>query len=146
MAFLRSRTLIGILVLLAAPLQANAQSDTALVRQIRESDRVHRIMQEIPGRSGMERWQAKPVLKSRELPLVEDFAALRHTGPGTISPDYPVTRNGKGSVHLDAPASLEKKNPTNRNYGMPDIIRPLDGEDLREWNRFSCWVYVEAPG
>ena len=54
MAFLRSRTLIGILVLLAAPLQANAQSDTALVRQIRESDRVHRIMQEIPGRSGSE--------------------------------------------------------------------------------------------
>ena len=48
MAFLRSRTLIGILVLLAAPLQANAQSDAALVRQIRESDRVHRIMQEIP--------------------------------------------------------------------------------------------------
>ena len=129
-----------------APRPGGAQTDTALVRQIRESYQVHRIMREIPGRSGMERWLAKPVLESRELPLVEDFAALRHTGPGTISPDFTVTRSGKGSVHLDAPASLAKKSPDNRNYGMPDIIRPLDGEDLRAWNRFSCWVYVDAPG
>ena len=121
-------------------------ADAGLIRQIEESGQVHRIMHEIPGRSGMERWLEKPVLDSRELPLVEDFASLRHTGPGTISPDYAVTRSGKGSVHLDAPASLAKKSPDNRNYGMPDIIRPLDGEDLREWNRFSCWVYVDAPG
>ena len=123
-----------------------AQGDPALRRQIDESGQVHRIMQEIPGRSGMERWAEKPVLESRELPLAADFAALRHTGPGTISPDYTMTRSGKGSVHLDAPASLDKKSPDNRNYGMPDIIRPLDGEDLRDWNRFSCWVYVDAPG
>lgn len=123
-----------------------AQGDPALRRQIDESGQVHRIMREIPGRSGMDRWVEKPVLESRELPLVTDFAALRHTGPGTISPDYSVSRSGKGSVHLDAPASLDKKSPDNRNYGMPDIIRPLDGEDLREWNRFSCWVYVDAPG
>lgn len=123
-----------------------AQGDPALRRQVEESGQVHRIMREIPGRSGMERWAEKPVLESRELPLAADFAALRHTGPGTISPDYSVTRTGKVSVHLDAPASLDKKSPDNRNYGMPAIIRPLAGEDLRAWNRFSCWVYVDAPG
>lgn len=86
------------------------------------------------------------VLKSRVLPLAEDFGALRHTGPGTIHVDRKVTVSGKGSVRLDTPASLGKKNPTNRNYATPEIIRPLDREDLREYNRFSVWVYVDAPG
>ncbi len=122
------------------------QVDQGLRWQIDESHQVHRVMKEIPGRAGMERWAAKPVLESRELPLVEDFASLRLKGSGTISPDYSVTRSGKGSVHLDMPASGDVKNPSNRLYGMPEILRPLDGEDLREWNRFSCWVYVDAPG
>ena len=29
---------------------------------------------------------------------------------------------------------------------MPEIVRPMGGEDLRGYNRFSCWVYVEATG
>lgn len=60
--------------------------------------------------------------------------------------DRKVTVSGKGSVRLDTPASLGKRNPTNRNYATPEIIRPLDREDLREYNRFSVWVYVDAPG
>ena len=144
--FRRMRFFLLCAALMRGALLFAQAGDPALQQQIDESGRVHRIMQEIPGRSGMERWAEKPVLASRELPLASDFASLRHTGPGTISPDFTVTRSGKGSVHLDAPASTDRKSPDNRNYGMPDIIRPLDGEDLREWNRFSCWVYVDAPG
>lgn len=134
---------VSALLLAGAAVQAQ---DSLLLRQLAESRHVHRVMREDPAESGMARWAAKEVLASRTLPLVEDFGALRHHGPGSIHPDYAVTRSGRGSVRLDAPASLPKKSPDNRNYGMPDIYRPLDGEDLTAWNRFSCWVYVDAPG
>lgn len=99
-----------------------------------------------PAYAGLTRWESKPVIATRELPLAENFSRLRHTGPGTISVDTTVTVSGKGSVRLDTPAELEKKNPTNRNYATPEIIFPLDGEDLRDFNRFSVWVRVDAPG
>lgn len=138
------------ILLCALCLQAQAQApwkpDAELEKQLRESNYVHRIMQANPAHAGLTRWEQKKVLKSRELPLAEDFEALRHTGPGTIHVDTRMTHSGKGSVRLDTPASLGKKNPTNRNYATPEIIRPLDREDLREYNRFSVWVYVDAPG
>lgn len=131
-------------------MQAQAQApwkpDTELEKQLQQSNHVHRIMKANPAHAGLTRWEKKEVLKSRVLPLAEDFGALRHTGPGTIHVDRKVTVSGKGSVRLDTPASLGKKNPTNRNYATPEIIRPLDREDLREYNRFSVWVYVDAPG
>ena len=120
--------------------------DVRLEQQLRQSGNVHRIMKADPAYAGLTRWEAKPVLASRPLPLAENFERLRHTGPGTISVDTAVTISGKGSVRLDTPAELEKKNPTNRNYATPEIIFPLDGEDLRDFNRFSVWVRVDAPG
>mgnify|MGYP000125743222 CR=1 FL=1 len=51
----------------------------------------------------------KKVLKSRVLPLAEDFGALRHTGPGTIHVDRKVTVSGKGSVRLDTPAPWARR-------------------------------------
>jgi hypothetical protein len=86
------------------------------------------------------------VKQSRVLPLATDFDALRVSGPGTLSVDRTLTISGEGSVRLETPTSLGIKNPTNRNYALAEVIRPLDGEDLREWNRFSVWVYVDAPG
>ena len=125
---------------------SSVKPDTELEKQLQQSNHVHRIMKANPAHAGLTRWEKKEVLKSRGLPLAEDFGALRHTGPGTIHVDRKVTVSGKGSVRLDTPASLGKKNPTNRNYATPEIIRPLDREDLREYNRFSVWVYVDAPG
>lgn len=111
--------------------QAPWKPDTELEKQLQQSNHVHRIMKANPAHAGLTRWEKKEVLKSRVLPLAEDFGALRHTGPGTIHVDRKVTVSGKGSVRLDTPASLGKKNPTNRNYATPEIIRPLDREDLR---------------
>ena len=139
--------IIRSLLLACCCMQAQAQApwkpDTELKKQLQQSNHVHRIMKANPAHAGLTRWEKKEVLKSRVLPLAEDFGALRHTGPGTIHVDRKVTVSGKGSVRLDTPASLGKKNPTNRNYATPEIIRPLDREDLREYNRFSVWVYVE---
>lgn len=126
--------------------QAPWKPDAELEKQLKESNYVHRIMQANPEHAGLTRWYKKEVLKSRELPLAEDFASLRHTGPGTIHIDREITISGKGSIRLDTPASLGKKNPTNRNYATPEIIRPLNRENLTEYNRFSVWVYVDAPG
>ena len=136
----------SLILLLFLGLSLSAQTDPQLQYQLRESRLVHRTMPEIAENAGMTRWLAKPVLESRELPLAEDFKAIRHNGPGSIAPDFSVTHSGKGSVRMDVPASLDVKSASNRNYGMPDIFRPLDGEDLRDWNRFSCWVFVDAPG
>lgn len=138
------------ILLLAFCAQAKAQApwkpDAELEKQLKESNYVHHILKANPEHAGLTRWYKKEVLKSRELPLAEDFASLQHTGPGTIHIDRDITISGKGSVRLDTPASLGKKNPTNRNYAIPEIIRPLNREDLREYNRFSVWVYVDAPG
>ena len=140
------RTLLLACCCMQAQAQAPWKPDTELEKQLQQSNHVHRIMKANPAHAGLTRWEKKEVLKSRVLPLAEDFGALRHTGPGTIHVDRKVTVSGKGSVRLDTPASLGKKNPTNRNYATPEIIRPLDREDLREYNRFSVWVYVDAPG
>ena len=120
--------------------------DTNLSKQLEQSQYVHKPMQEIYENSGMYRWEAKEVLETRELPLAEDFASVTNRGGGVISVDKEVTHSGKGSIRLDTPSSGPVKNPTNRNYGTPEIVKTLPGEDLREWNRFSCWVYVDAPG
>lgn len=138
------------ILLLVLCIQAHAQApwkpDAELEKQLKESNYVHHILKANPEHAGLTRWYKKEVLKSRELPLAEDFASLRHTGPGTLHIDRKLTISGKGSVRLDTPASLGKKNPTNRNYATPEIIRPLNREDLRDYNRFSVWVYVDAPG
>jgi hypothetical protein len=86
------------------------------------------------------------VSQSRDLLLVDNFNNLQLTGPGKLYIDRKVTISGKGSVCLEVPASLEEKNPTNRSYATPQVLLPLNREDLRNYNRFSAWVYVDAPG
>jgi len=80
------------------------------------------------------------------LPLADDFNALKTSGPGTIQIDHHITISSVGSILLKTPASLSVKNPTNRSYASAEMIRPLKGEDLRGFNRFSVWVYADAPG
>ena len=122
------------------------KADENLLRQISDSRIVHSIMKEIPENSGMYRWEKKEVHGRRMLPLFEDFSSLQHNGEGRIYPDAEFSHSGKGSVKLVTPVSGPVKSSDNRNYGMPEIVRPLGGEDLRGYNRVSCWVYVEATG
>ncbi len=104
------RTLLLACCCMQAQAQAPWKPDTELEKQLQQSNHVHRIMKANPAHAGLTRWEKKEVLKSRVLPLAEDFGALRHTGPGTIHVDRKVTVSGKGSVRLDTPASLGKKN------------------------------------
>ena len=92
------RTLLLACCCMQAQAQAPWKPDTELEKQLQQSNHVHRIMKANPAHAGLTRWEKKEVLKSRVLPLAEDFGALRHTGPGTIHVDRKVTVSGKGSV------------------------------------------------
>lgn len=136
-------------LLLFTPLWAQSQlkPDAKLAKQLNESRYLRRTMKPDLEDAGLTRWMKKEVFKSRDLNIIGNFNSLKLVvGPGTIHLDKEVTRTGKGSVRLDVPASTEKKNPTNRCYANPEVLIPLDREDLRQYNRLSAWVYVDAPG
>ena len=118
----------------------------ALQKQLEESQYLNKVMQIDSADAGMTRWLKKKVLQSRILPLAEDFDALKNTGPGTIRIDHKISRSAAGSILLETPSSLAVKNPTNRSYASAEMIRPLHGKNLNDYNRFSVWVYADAPG
>jgi len=147
--FLKFKDLAIILIFsgfLTACNQASHPSDAKLVQQLEDSRYLRLIMKPCLEDAGLTRWYEKEVFESRSLPLVSDFESLQVTGPGTLHIDRNVTISGNGSVRIDTPASLEKKSPSNRAYATAGIRRPLDGEDIRDYNRFSVWIYVDAPG
>ena len=126
-------------------LSAGAQ-DVALQKQLAQSRYLTYIMKADSANMGMTRWLQKKVQQSRILPLADDKDTLLIKGPGTIRIDKTKTISGKGSVVIETPTSLAVKNPTNRSYAFAEVVRPLKGEDLRAYNRFSVWVYADAPG
>ena len=122
------------------------EPDARLAGQLRESRMLRRTMKPDLADAALTRWYEKEVFRSRSLPLASDFDAMRVSGPGVLSVDCNLTVSGEGSVRLETPTSLGIKNPTNRNYALAEVIRPLAGENLEDYNRFSVWVYVDAPG
>jgi hypothetical protein len=117
-----------------------------LQNQLEQSHYLTSVMKEDSTAAGITRWKQKKIQHSKILPLAEDFNALKSTGPGTIQINNSIKRSTAGSIMLETPASLAVKNPTNRSYASAEMIRPLNGEDLSGFNRFSVWVFAEAPG
>jgi hypothetical protein len=120
--------------------------DNLLSRQLEESQHLKLVMKPDSADMGFTRWQKKKVHQSRVLPLAADFNALKIKGPGFLSIDQKTTVSGKGSVVIETPASLGVKNPTNRNYGFAELVRPLKNENLKDYNRITAWVKLDAPG
>lgn len=142
-----------LLLLLFLPLALSIQGqgqltpDKELAKQLDESRYMRHTLKPGLQHAGLTRWAKKEVLKSRELSLVDNFESLKITiEPGTLHIDKEITISGKGSVRFDVPASTPEKNPTNRAYAIPEVLYPLNKEDLRDYNRFSTWVYIDAPG
>ncbi len=126
-------------------LPAKAQ-ESLLQKQLEQSGHLTSLMKADSADMGMTRWLEKKISQSRSLPLADDADALLIKGPGTIRIDKTKTVSGKGSILIETPTSLAIKNPTNRSYASAEVVRPLKGEDLRAYNRFSVWVYADAPG
>lgn len=119
--------------------------DNAFEEYLKRSRYIRRPLEPMMEQNdGLTRWMSKPVLHSRGLDLYRNFDLLIHEGPGTIVP-YENSADGN-SVRLDTPTSTAMKNPSNRRYAYAGIFYPLEQEDLREFNRISLKVYVDAPG
>lgn len=137
----------AIILLASSLLTLNATAQPELLQQQLNASRyLSNVMTADSANMAYTRWLAKPVEKTRQLPLVEDFDALKNTGPGTIQIDRSRTISGKGSILLTTPSALGEKNPSNRAYAFAEMIRPLQHENLEDFNRFSVWVYADAPG
>ncbi|MDR0431671.1 MAG: glycoside hydrolase family 9 protein [Tannerellaceae bacterium] len=139
--------LFSLLSAMAGYGQERLVMDSKLAKQLEDSRYLRFTIKPDCDDAGLTRWTKKEVLESRELSLVDNFESLRITiEPGTLHIDKEKTISGKGSVRFDVPASTPEKNPTNRAYAIPEVLYPLDKEDLRDYNRLSAWVYIDAPG
>ena len=118
----------------------------ALQKQLEQSHYLRFTMKADSADAGITRWLEKKVTSSRDLPLADDFNALQVRGPGILRINREISISGKGSVMIETPTSLAVKNPSNRSYASAELIRPLSKENLMAYNRFSVWVYAEAPG
>lgn len=140
------KTSVALLVMATIFIPVMYAQDTVFLKQLEQSQYLKKVMKVDPTDAGLTRWTKKKVERSRSLPLAEDFNALKTSGPGTLQIDHHTTRSKTGSILLKTPASLPVKNPTNRSYASAEMIRPLQGEDLSGYNRFSVWVYADTPG
>ncbi len=114
------------------------------------------------------RWLNKKVLESR---LIDDMERLDKwtaftNGPGEvvdarstaqiarssqIFAEMTLTgersRDGGHSLRLRNPTRLNKPGPASgRGWGESGVIRHFDGEDWRQFNRLSLWIYPDCPG
>jgi len=132
-----------IFLFLAAPI---AHGQRTLQKQLEQSHDLRLTMKADSADAGITRWMQKKVEAFRELPLAADFNALQIRGPGTLRISKLISPGGRGSVMIETPTSLAVKNPSNRSYASAELIRPLSKENLTAYNRFSVWVYADAPG
>src|SRR6266478_9125827 len=118
--------------------------------------------------SAANRWLNKKVIASRVLddmespahwtafstgaPAVVDArAAQKTTEPGhsvaEISFSRERSRNGRQSLRMHMPTRLDVPGPKNgRGWGSAGVRRQFDGEDWRQFNRLSLWIYPDCPG
>ncbi len=115
-------------------------------QQLKQSQYLKTTLKPDSATMGLTRWQKKKPSQSRKLPLVTDFNALKIKGPGSLKIDKANTISGEGSILLETPSSLGVKNPSNRSYAFAEMIRPLNYENLTNFNRISAWVKLDAPG
>src|SRR5258708_1579535 len=57
------------------------------------------------------------------------------------------SRNGRQSLRMRMPTRLDVPGPKNgRGWGTAGVRRQFEGEDWRQFNRLSLWIYADCPG
>jgi len=57
------------------------------------------------------------------------------------------SRDGGQTLHMSMPTRLEGPGPkSGRGWGSAGVRRQFEGEDWREFNRISLWIYPDCPG
>jgi hypothetical protein len=118
--------------------------------------------------SAAKRWLDKKVMANR---VLDDMESLAHwtafttgapevvdarTAQRTSDPSHAVaeitfsrerSRNSRQSLRMRLPTRLDVPGPTSgRGWGSAGVRRQSDGEDWRDFNRLSFWVYPDCPG
>jgi len=114
------------------------------------------------------RWLNKAVLESR---LLDDMETLVKwttftNGPAAVVDSrvpFKVNRSenvlaemtltkershdGRNSLRLRTPTKVNQPGPeSGRGWGESGLMRHFDGEDWRQFNRISIWIYPDCPG
>jgi hypothetical protein len=92
------------------------------------------------------RWLNKDVLESRvldEMKSLDKWTAIN--AEMTLTRER--SRSGGQSLRLRTPTKLNIPGPdTGRGWGSAGVRRRFDGEDWRNFNRLSLWIYPDCPG
>ena len=88
---------------------------------------------------------APEVVDARIAQKVGIGAAGRSVAEMTFSREH--SRAGRQSLHLRVPSRLEVPGPKNgRGWGSAGVRRAFEGEDWRDFNRISLWIYPDCVG
>src|SRR5258708_6089428 len=126
------------------------------------------LLPDVPKESAANRWLNKQVTASRVLDdmespahwiafstgapeVVDARAAQKATEPdhsaAEISFSRERSRNGRQSLRMRMPTRLEVPGPKNgRGWGSAGVRRQFEGEDWRQFDRISLWIYPDCPG
>src|ERR1700754_3516655 len=105
-----------------------------LQKQLEHSRYLQITMKADSADAGITRWSKKKIEAFRDLPLAADLQSLHLRGPGSIRINNQHSISGKGSVMIETPTSLAVKNPSNRSYASAELVRPLQKENLTDYN------------
>ncbi|MCL4179554.1 MAG: glycoside hydrolase family 9 protein [Verrucomicrobia bacterium] len=93
------------------------------------------------------RWLQKPVLEFRILDDMESDAGWSHRGFGRMEFTSDRFQSGTKSLRLMSPTKGDEPGSTvGRPFGEAVARRQFAGEDWRDYNRLSFWVYPHLPG
>jgi hypothetical protein len=118
--------------------------------------------------SAASRWLDKKVMASRVLDdmespthwtafttgapeVVDARASPKTTEPSRIVAEITFSRersrDGRQSLRVRIPTRLDIPGPkSGRGWGSAGVRRQFDGEDWRQFNRLSLWIYADCPG
>ena len=118
-----------------------------LDKEVYESKMVHIPMKINYQEMSNNRCFHKPVIESRLLDDMEDSSRWTLEGPGEMSFTRERYIDGTQSMRLISPTKLDRLGEVKgRYYSQCRLRRKFDGEDWREFNRLSFWVYPKLPG
>ena len=114
------------------------------------------------------RWLNKKVLESRlldDMESLDKWTAFTRGAPAVVDARVSIqpaaapkmvaemtltterSRDGGHSLRFRSPTKLDGPGPVNgRGWGSSGVIRHFDGEDWRNFNRLSLWIYPDCPG
>ena len=111
---------------------------------------LRRPMQANAEDSAARRWLGKKVLASKLLDNLESLdrwkTAFWAQGKGDIALTPERAIDGTHSLRFRSHTKGEKPSKDGGVFGSTAAVRTFDGEDWREFNRLSFWVYPELPG